>query len=300
MTTTTETIRAPQRAEAPLPATGPRSGHVRVSFWQGVFIIWYRDIIRFTRDRARLIGSLAQPILFLVVFGVGLSSAFGGGAGVLPPHTTYLQFMFPGVIGMTVLMTSIFSGMQIVWDREFGFLREILVAPIERSAVAVGKALSGATQAMVGGIIMLIFAPLVGVTLTVSGVFEMLALLLLLAVSLSSFGIAIASRMRSMQGFQVVMNFLMMPMLFLSGALFPLQGLPAWMTVITRFDPVTYAISPVRVSLFSNASYPPRFIAAAQVTIGGYTLPLLLDVLIVAVIGATVLGLAIAALRKRD
>lgn len=299
-TATTETVPVPQHTAAPSPVAGARSGHVRVSFWQGVFIIWYRDMVRFTRDRARLIGSLAQPVLFLVVFGVGLSSAFGAGAGVLPPHTTYLEFMFPGVIGMTVLMTSIFSAMQIVWDREFGFLREILVAPIERSAVAVGKALSGATQAMVGGVIMLIFAPLVGVRLTVAGVLEMLALLLLLAVSLSSFGIAIASRMRSMQGFQVVMNFLMMPMLFLSGALFPLQGLPAWMSVITRLDPVTYAIAPVRVALFSNAGYPAPFIDAAQVTIGGYTLPLLLDVGIVAVIGVAVLGFAVAALRKRD
>ena len=286
--------------EAPSAALASASIRVRVPFWQSVFIIWYRDILRFTRDRARLIGSLAQPILFLIVFGVGLSSAFGAGSGVLPPHTTYLEFMFPGVIGMTVLMTSIFSAMQIVWDREFGFLREILVAPIDRSAVAVGKALSGATQAMVGGIIMLIFAPIVGVRLSALGVLEMLALLLLLAISLSAFGIAIASRMKSMQGFQVVMNFLMMPMLFLSGALFPLKGLPTWMAVLTRLDPVTYAIAPVRVALFSNSGYPAPFINAAQVTIGSYTLPLLLDVGIVAVIGVTVLGLAIAQLRKRD
>jgi ABC-2 type transport system permease protein len=296
----TVTTTAPALPEQLQPAPLARPARVRVSFLQAVYIIWYRDLVRFTRDRARLIGSLAQPILFLVVFGVGLSSALGAGSGVLPPHTTYLQFMFPGVVGMTVLMTSIFSAMSIVWDREFGFLREILVAPIDRSAVAVGKALGGATQAMVGGIIMLVFAPLVGVTLTAAGVFEMLALLLLLAVSLTAFGIAVASRMRSMQGFQVVMNFLLMPMLFLSGALFPLQGLPAWMTVITRFDPVTYAIAPVRVALFSNAGFPARFIQAAQVTIGGYTLPLLLDVLIVVVIGAAVLGFAIRALRKRD
>jgi ABC-2 type transport system permease protein len=297
MTATTAT---PLSVQPSVPAAAPPVTHVRVSFLQGVYIIWYRDLIRFTRDRARLIGSLAQPVLFLVVFGVGLSSAFGAGSGVLPPRTTYLQFMYPGVVGMTVLMTSIFSAMSIVWDREFGFLREILVAPIDRSAVAVGKTLGGATQAMIGGVIMLVLAPLVGVQLTLAGVVEMLLLLLLLAVSLTAFGIAIASRMRSMQGFQVVMNFLMMPMLFLSGALFPLQGLPAWLAVITRFDPVTYAIAPVRVSLFSNAGYPARFVDAAQVTIGGYTLPLVLDVAIVAVIGAAVLGFAVQALRKRD
>jgi len=269
---------------------------------QAVYIIWYRDLVRFVRDRARLIGSLAQPILFLVVFGIGLSSALGGGSGVLPPGFTYLQFMFPGVVGMTVLMTSIFSAMSIVWDREFGFLREILVAPIDRSAVAVGKSLGGATQAMIGGFIMLIFAPLVGVKLTLLGVLELIPLLFLLAFALTAMGIAIASRMRSMQGFQVVMNFLMMPMLFLSGALFPLRGLPTWMTVITRINPVTYAISPVRVSIFSNGGVPQSVLdrIGAEVTIGGYTLPLMLDVAVVVVFGAVVLGFAIQALRKRD
>ena len=296
------TATAPPALEQVSAAPRPRPAHVRVSFFQAVFIIWYRDLLRFTRDRARLVGSLAQPVLFLLVFGVGLSSALGAGGGVFPPGFTYIQFMFPGVVGMTVLMTSIFSAMSIVWDREFGFLREILVAPIDRSAVAVGKALGGATQAMIGGIIMLIFAPFVGVKLTVLGVLELIPLLFLLAFSLTSLGIAIASRMKSMQGFQVVMNFLMMPMLFLSGALFPLAGLPLWMTVLTRFNPVTYAISPVRTALFSNGGLSQAVLdrMGAEVTIGSYTLPLMLDVGIVIVMGAAVLGLAIRALQARD
>ncbi|HYA00504.1 MAG TPA: ABC transporter permease [Candidatus Binatia bacterium] len=295
------TVTATRTAEAVALAPAPRPAHVRVSFTQAVYVIWLRDLIRFYRDRARLIGALAQPVLFLVVFGVGLSSALGGGR-IFPPGLTYIQFMFPGVVCMTVLMTSIFSAMSIVWDREFGFLREILVAPIERSAVAVGKALGGATQAMVGGVLMLIFAPIVGVRLTVLGVLELIPLLFLFAFTLTALGIAIASRMKSMQGFQVVMNFLMMPMLFLSGALFPLAGLPDWMTVITRFDPVTYAVSPVRTALFSNAGLSPAVLdrIGAEVSIGGYTLPLILDVGIVVAVGATVLGFAIRALQARD
>jgi ABC-2 type transport system permease protein len=299
--TTTTTTTAPKAAELPVPSPRAQVIHVRVPFFQAVYVIWLRDMLRFTRDRARLIGSLAQPVLFLVVFGAGLSSALGGGH-IFPAGFTYLQFMFPGVVGMAVLFPSIFSAMSIVWDREFGFLREILVAPIDRSAVAVGKALGGATQAMVGGIIMLIFAPFIGVKLTVLGVLELIPLLFLLSLALTAFGIAIASRMKSMQGFQVIMNFLMMPMLFLSGALFPLTNLPAWMTVLTRFDPVTYGISPVRTALFSNGGLSQAILQhiGAEVTIGSYTLPLMLDVAIVAVIGAATLGFAIRALQKRD
>jgi ABC-2 type transport system permease protein len=295
------TATAPRAVEQTVPATVARATHVRVPFLQAVYVIWLRDVTRFARDRARLIGSLAQPVLFLVVFGVGLSSALGGGR-IFPPGLSYLQFMFPGVVSMTVLMASIFSAMSIVWDREFGFLREILVAPIDRSAVAVGKALGGATQAMIGGVIMLVFAPIIGVKLTVLGVLELIPLLFLFAFVLTSLGIAIASRMKSMQGFQVIMNFLMMPMLFLSGALFPLAGLPGWMTVLTRFNPVTYAVSPVRTVLFANGGISQAVLdrIGAEVTIGGYTLPLMLDVAIVAVIGVAVLGFAIRALQARD
>src|SRR6266487_3631660 len=152
------------------PATRP--ANARVSLIAAVLVIWYRDVLRFSRDRARLLVSLAQPLLYLLVFGVGLSASLGGGLG-LPPGVTYLQYLYPGVLGVAVL----FSAMSVVWDREFGFLREILVAPIKRSAVAVGKALGGATQAMVQGVLLLVFAPVVGVKLSLVGVLELVPLL---------------------------------------------------------------------------------------------------------------------------
>src|SRR6266487_2505885 len=200
------------------PATRP--ANARVSLIAAVLVIWYRDLLRFSRDRARLLVSLAQPLLYLLVFGVGLSASLGGGLS-LPPGVTYLQYLYPGVLGVAVLFSAMFSAMSVVWDREFGFLREILVAPIKRSAVAVGKALGGATQAMVQGVLLLVFA-------------------------LTSLGVALASRMQSMQAFQTVMTFLVMPMFLLSGALFPLNNLPGWMTVLTRFDPVAYGMAPIR------------------------------------------------------
>jgi ABC-2 type transport system permease protein len=283
-------------------ATPPR---VSVSMAQAVYIIWYRDIIRFWRDRVRLVMSLAQPILYLAIFGVGLSSTLGksgslGGAG-LPASFSYIQFMYPGVLGMAVLFTAIFSAMSVVWDREFGFLREILVAPISRSAVALGKALGGATQAALQGVVMLVFAPFVGVHLTVVSVLEVIPLLFLLAFALTSFGVAISARLKTMQGFQVVMNFLMMPMFFLSGALFPLRGLPGWMTVLTRFDPVAYGIAPVRSAILGGAGLPQVAVdRLTSVTIGSYIVPIGVDVAFLAAFSAAMLAIAMRSFRHRD
>jgi ABC-2 type transport system permease protein len=294
----TSVERPPARALPPIPA------HVKVSMAQAVYIIWYRDIIRFWRDRVRLAASLAQPLLYLLIFGVGLSSSLGragsiGGTGVA--SFSYIQFVYPGVLGMAVLFTAIFSAMSVVWDREFGFLREILVAPISRSAVALGKALGGATQAALQGVVMLVFAPLVGVHLTLVSVVEVIPLLFLLSFSLTCLGVAISARLKTMQGFQVVMNFLMMPMFFLSGALFPLSGLPAWMTVLTRFDPVAYGIAPVRAVILGGSGLSQ---AAADrlsaITIGDYVVPVAVDVGILMAFSAVLLGIAMRSFRHRD
>jgi ABC-2 type transport system permease protein len=282
----------------------PSSTHVRVTMAQAVYIIWYRDVLRFWRDRTRLFASLAQPLLYLIIFGVGLSSSLGkgsfGGNGV-PKSFNYTQFVYPGILGMAVLFTAIFSAMSVVWDREFGFLREILVAPISRSAVALGKSLGGATQATFQGVIMLVFAPFVGVHLTVLAVLELLGLLFVLAFSLTCFGVALSARMRTMQGFQVVMNFLMMPMFFLSGSLFPLAGLPAWMTVLTRFDPVAYGIAPIRSAVLGAAGLPQQLVDHfSAVTIGNYLVPIWLDVTVLLAFGAVMLGIAMRSFRHRD
>ncbi len=268
---------------------------------RAIYIIWYRDILRFWRDRMRLLGSLAQPLLFLIVFGTGLGSALGGGgAGFGGSDLNYTQFIFPGIIGMSILFSAIFGAMSIVWDREFGFLKEVLVAPIDRSAVAIGKALGGATQAMVQGLILLILAPVVGVKLTVVSVVLVICFSFLLAFALSSLGVLIASRMKSMQGFQVVMNFLMMPIFFLSGSLFPLQGLPDWMTVLTRIDPASYGMDPLRRVMLDGAGMPAAALDRLSLTIGDYVLPIWLEGVVLLLFGVVVLGLAVRNFRRRD
>ncbi len=281
--------------------TQPRSGRVWPTL-RAIYIIWYRDILRFWRDRMRLLGSLAQPLLFLIVFGTGLGSALGGAGGFGGGGSTlsYTQFIFPGIIGMSILFSAIFGAMSIVWDREFGFLKEVLVAPIDRSAVAIGKALGGATQAMVQGLILLVLAPVVGVQLTVTSVLLVIVFSFLLAFSLSSLGVLIASRMTSMQGFQVVMNFLMMPIFFLSGSLFPLQGLPDWMTVLTRIDPASYGMDPLRRVMLEGAGMPTAALNQLSLTIGDYVLPIWLEALILLAFGVVVLALAVRNFRVRD
>src|SRR5579884_3146668 len=243
---------------------------------RAVYMIWKRDLIRYTRDRMRLIASLAQPVLFLVVFGTGLSSSLrgaGGGIGAAGSSLQYVQFIYPGVIGMAVLFSAVFGAMSIVWDREFGFLKEVLVAPIHRSAVAVGKSLGSATQAMVQGLILLVLAPIAGVRLTVVGVVELIPLLFVLAFALSTLGVAIAARMRTMQGFQVVMNFLMMPLFFLAGSLFPLGGnLPAWLTVLTRLDPVSYGIDAIRRTVLDGTGVPGAALNRIGLSLFGHVL----------------------------
>ncbi len=275
---------------------------------RAIYIIWYRDILRFWRDRMRLIGSLAQPLLFLIVFGTGLSSALSGAGGgfnggldgAAGSDFGYTQFIFPGIIGMSILFSAIFGAMSIVWDREFGFLKEVLVAPIDRSAVAIGKALGGATQAMIQGLILLVLSPIVGVKLTVVSVLLVIVFSFLLAFSLSALGVLIASRMKSMQAFQVVMNVLMMPIFFLSGSLFPLQGLPDWMTFLTRVDPASYGMDPLRRVMLEGAGLPAAALDRLSLTIGDYVLPIWLEGLILLAFGLVVLAFAVVNFRRRD
>ncbi len=281
------------------PAVGPVD--TRMASLRAIYIIWHRDILRYWRDRWRLVASLAQPLLFLIVFGSGLSSALGrgtlfGNAGGF----TYIQFMYPGIIGMAILFTAIFGAMSIVWDREFGFLKEVLVAPIDRWAVAIGKALGGTTQAMIQGLILLVLAPFVGVKLNVVTVLEVIPLAALLAFGLSAFGVALASTMKSLQGFQVVMNFLMMPMFFLSGALFPLTNLPGWMTVLTRLDPASYGIDPLRRVVLSDSGRSSALIDRFALTINGHALAIPLEAGVMLAFGAVMLGIAVLMFQRRD
>ncbi|MGW3356227.1 ABC transporter permease [Streptomyces bungoensis] len=262
-----------------------------------VGMVWRRELIRFARNRARILSSFVQPVLFLFVLGYGMTSLVGSTGGF-----DFKKFVFPGIVSMTVVTTAIFSAVSIVWDREFGFLREMLVAPVSRTALVVGKTLGGASVATVQGTVMLALAPLIGVHLTPLLVGQVIGLELLMAVLMTGFGVAVASRIQRMEGFSVVMPLLLFPMLFLSGALFPLKGLPAWLTVLTRVDPLTYAVDPLRRLVFAAQRMP----AAAQerfptgLTLFGVRLPLAAELGIVCACAAAFVALAIGGFGKTE
>ena len=250
---------------------------------RGVYTIWYRDILRFWHDKMRLISAITFPLLFLFVFGHGLSTRLG----LLGPGIDFTQFMFPGIIGMTVLMSSFMAGISVVWDREFGFLKEVLVAPISRASVATGKTLGAATVALFQGMVILIFAPVIGISISGWTLLGLLPLMFLLAGSLGSLGVLLATRIKSMEAFQAVMQMLMFPMVFLSGVFFPLEGLPAWMNVLVKINPATYGITPIRQVILGASSDSPF-----GITLFGYTLSLWHEVAILAGFGVAMLLLA--------
>jgi len=250
---------------------------------RGVYTIWYRDILRFWHDKMRMAGSITFPLLFLFVFGSGLSARMGS----LGPGIDFIQFMFPGIIGMTVLMSSFMAGVSVVWDREFGFLKEVLVAPISRASVAIGKTLGAATVALFQGMIILLLAPLIGVSFSAWTILALLPLMLLLAVSMGSLGILLATRTRSMEAFQAVMQMLMFPMVFLSGVFFPLEGLPSWMNVIVKLNPATYGIAPIRQVVLGTTPG-----SAFAISLFGHTLSLWENIALLAVFGAVMILLA--------
>ena len=207
-----------------------------------IYILWLRELKKYLRSRTQIIASLGTPLMYLGVLGFGLGPVFRrAGQG------SYMQFMAPGVIGMTVLFTAMFSGIAMLWDRQFGFLKETLVAPVPRVQIMIGKTLGGASVAVLQGTIIF------GVTLlagfrpaSVSAVLLAFLLIALIAIVFSALATAIGSSLKEMAGFQMVMNFLVMPLWFLSGALYPLQGLPTALAVLTRLDPLTYGIDGVR------------------------------------------------------
>jgi ABC-2 type transport system permease protein len=207
-----------------------------------IYILWLRELKRYSRSRAQVVASLGQPILYLVALGFGLGPVFQkAGRG------SYLQFVAPGVIGMSVLFTSIFSGIGLLWDRQFGFLKETLVAPVPRLHIMIGRTLGGATVALVQGLLVLVVCLVAGFRPVHASALPMALLFMaLICTVFAALGTAIGSTLQNMQGFQLIMNFLVMPIFFLSGALFPLEGLPAGLAVVTRLDPLTYGIDGLR------------------------------------------------------
>src|SRR5208283_2386652 len=214
---------------------------------RAVSIVWRRELIRFRSDRLRAITSLVQPVLFLFVLGTGLSRLAGRG---LPVGVDFRTFIYPGVLAMSVLFTAIFSAASIVWDREFGFLREMLVAPVRRWAIVVGKCLGGATVATFQGLIFLALAGVAHVPYDPLLLLTLVGELLLLSFTLTAFGVMMAARIKQIQAFMALTQLFVLPLFFLSGALYPLNGLPAWLTVLTRIDPLTYIVAPMRHAVF--------------------------------------------------
>jgi ABC-2 type transport system permease protein len=227
-----------------------------------IYTIWLRELKAFVRERGRIIGMIGQPLLYLLIVGQGIAS--GLTLNQAPADMGYMKFIYPGILGMSVLFTSIFSGMSIIWDREFGFLKEVLVAPVPRWAVAVGKILGGSTVAVMQSIILVALAPIAGFYPTPLIVLGLLALCFLISFAVTSLGVAIAARMRSMQGFQMMMNFLIMPMYFLSGAMFPVSSAPVWMRTLMVIDPLTYGVDALRNVILSGAAAGASDVSLAE------------------------------------
>ena len=231
-----------------------------------IYTIWLRNMKRYIRSKSRIIGSISMPLFFLLFLGVGLNSVVQlPGLG-----ENYIVFLIPGMVAMSVLFTSVFSGIQIIWDKQFGFLKETLVAPVSRLEIMSGQTLGGATTAVIQGSMILVLSVLVGFPLSDPvGFVIALAFMILIGISFTAFGIAIASRMDDMTGFQLIMNFVVFPIFGLSGALFPISSLPEWMVPFTLLDPLTYGVEGIRYGLTGVSQINPLVCGAV---IGGFTL----------------------------
>jgi ABC-2 type transport system permease protein len=217
---------------------------------EGLYALWYREIKVFLREKSRVVSSLFTPLLWIVVFGGGLGSSVSLGG------TNYQVFIFPGILSMTVLFTSIFFGLYIVWDKRIDFFKEVLVAPLSRLTIFAGKMLGGCTDALIQGSLMLAFGVLLGVSYTVQSVVAAIVFMLVLASAVVSIGLVIGSRMESPEGFNLIVSFVVFPLFFLSGALFPIDNLPSWLHAFTVLNPVTYAVDGMRGAMLGTSAFP--------------------------------------------
>ncbi len=265
---------------------------------RAVRTVWRRDLIRFVNEPMGIVAWLLQPLLFLLVLGPGLQTLAAGATDGVDLTT----FMFPGVICMALVYSAMFSAASMVWDRELGFLRELLIAPVRRWSIVLGKTLGGTTIAVTQGIVVLALAGLVGVPSDPALVAGVLGLEVVLALTVTAFGVLVAVSIKQARTFTSVMQLFVFPMLFLSGALYPVSGLPGWLGVLTRLNPLTYAVDAMRRLVFSHLDITD---AAARtlapgVTWWGWRVPALLEVGIVAAMGAAMLGLAIVRFSRTE
>ncbi|MBV9836536.1 MAG: ABC transporter permease [Solirubrobacterales bacterium] len=293
-TTTTAEHTAPGAAPAPAPREIVRVSvpkRTLTSELRAIRIVWRRELIRFRADRMRMVTTLVQPLLFLFVLGSGLQRLSSAGT-----HGVSLKtFIYPGILCIAVMFTAMFSAASIVWDREFGFLREMMVAPVRRSSIVIGKCLGGATVAGIQGVIVICLAGLVHVPYDPVLILGVFGLQLLLAFAITAFGVMVAVRIKQMQSFMGVMQMVVMPMFFTSGALFPASGLPGWLTVLNRLDPLTYAVDPMRRLVFSHLTISPAARRALDpgITWWGWHVPALLEAGVIVALGLVMLAVAI-------
>jgi ABC-2 type transport system permease protein len=282
------TSKEPQAAVAAvrLPTTGIRHQT------RAATVVWRRELIRFMRDRARALTALVQPLLFLFVLGTGLSSLVQAGTS---GGVDFRTFLYPGILAISVLFTASFAGISLVWDREFGFLREMMVAPISRTSILVGKAVGGATVATVQSLVMLALCGVVGVPYAPGMLVAMAGLLFLAGLMLTCLGLALSVRLRQFQSAFPLVQMIITPMMFLSGAMFPLSGLPTWLAVLTNVNPLTYAVEPMRHVVFAHLqlSSAGRAVLDPGIRWWGWQVPVLVQVGVVLLTTLALLAVAI-------
>jgi ABC-2 type transport system permease protein len=258
--------------------------------WRGTWVVSYRELLRFVNERSRMVGSFAQPLIFLVIFGAG----FGNLIGQVAPGVNFIEFMYPGIIAMGVLTTSLFAGVSVVWDREFGFLRELLVAPLGRTGIVFGKAIGAAAVALLQVGLMLLITPIVGVEIDLGTILLLVPISFILSIALSGLGLTVASFMRSQQGFQLLIQLLIFPLIFLAGVFFPINQAPEWLQVISKFNPLTYGVDAIRQVFLGTTD--PR----VGVTVLGHTMTLAEEVLLISAFALVLITVAAWAFNRQE
>lgn len=264
---------------------------------RAALMVWRREMIRFRHDQARMLAMLLQPLLFLFVMGTGLASVVDTGGDL-----DFRTFLFPGVLAMSVLFSAAFAGISLVWDREFGFLREMLVAPVSKGAIVVGKCLGGATTSTLQAIVLLALAGTVGVPYHPVLLLELLLLLFVGALMLTALGVLLSARIKSIQAAMPATQLFIVPMMFLSGALFPLANLPTWLHVATTVNPLTYIVQPMRAVIFDHIDAPASARAALDPAIywGSWQVPIVLQIGVAAAFTAAIIAAGVALFSRSE
>jgi len=282
------------RVQEPLTVVRGDLSHQLRATW----VVCRRELLRWITDRRRLVAGMVQPLLWLFVLGTGLSGVVEAGS----PGIDFRTFLFPGVLATSVMFTAVFSGVSVVWDREFGFLREMLVAPISRTSIMAGKCLGGAIVATTQALVLVAMAGLAGVPYSPVMLLELVAILFLASLAITAFGLLLGAKVSNIQSVMPVIQTVITPMMFLSGALYPTAGLPTWLAVATKLNPLTYAVHPMRHVVFGHLDLSPATVRALDppLTWLGWPVPVGLQLVVLAALGAVVFAVAVARFSRTD